>query len=187
MRKPLGGRYALRGGTFGWGVVALALMACGEAEGSEPSGGAEWPKRVTLQSPGFGDVGDPLRLSDGAIVATGGDLSLFTGVQLSLRPALDEADAIFCEKGIFEALAAVPTDEQICPARNTGTWSNKVFLSAATIHTTAPSNELGWSALVRSAAQDAVYRLRVLGDSVAPLADGSIGPATATFEYDKVR
>ena len=180
------GRWNASGPRRAWTVVvALALMACGEAQDSGPSGGVEWPKRVTLRSPSFAKLGEPLRLSDGEIVATGGDVSLFLGVQVSLQPAVGDG-LIFCDKGTQPTLDAVSVDEQTCPGDANGRWSSRLFFGSANPHL-AEEGSIGASALVLNLAGDSVYRMRLVGDSVALNAEGVLGTATVMFDYDKIR
>jgi hypothetical protein len=123
-------------------------------------------------------------LADG-VIDDDGDVSLRLAVQLSLRAPMaeDEDDLLFCKQGTYAALAEVPTDIEACLALEGPLWSN-LFLSASTYHDDQQSEVVGLSALVRNRAHDALYRLRVLGDSVGPNADGSLGHASATFEYE---
>ncbi|MGK3998588.1 hypothetical protein [Sorangium sp. So ce1024] len=133
-----------------------------------------WPKTITLAVQGIGRNGEHVRLSDGA-VSDAGDL----GVQLSRQVALrSPVDGGICEVGMsFARLADIPTDVAACSQ-----WTPIAYLSATSIHESDESYVIGLGLLVWDAEQDALYRLRVLGDSY-----DMDGNATATFEYEPVR
>jgi hypothetical protein len=162
--------------------VGVDGVRAGCGGGTSPPGG--WPKQVTLRTR-FAKESKPVRLADGAIVAAGGDVTLFHAVQLSLQSELD--GEIFCPQGTFATLADVPTDEMTCPGSGSCRRTTRLFLSDGGTHGEAESMAIGLSALVRNAGGDVLYRRRVLGDSVSLNADGALGSATARFEYEPVR
>jgi hypothetical protein len=169
---------------FGAAVLTAWLaFGCGKSDGND---NAAWPKRATLKSAEFGGLSPGLRLADGEQRAADGDLALFLGVQLSLRSVVDDADDIFCEQGSFDSLEEVPSVADVCPGSTNGARSSRLFLSAAIEHSNAGPEIVGLSTLVRDSEGESTYRLRVRDDSVALNADGSLGNATATFEYEPV-
>lgn len=170
--------------SLAWCSLLPVLVACGSVETPASSTGAgetSWPKRATLvASFTEGDAVAPsVRLSDGTVLAKdAADLTLYQAMVLSLRAASPES---ICEKGTFEALADIPTDEESCAASLTGTWAQHVYLSASTLHTADESTIEGLGMLVRSAEHDALYRLRLVSDSY-----DAQGTSTATFDYEPV-
>ena len=176
---------------FGVGMAVLSLCGCGKTgnAGSMGAGGEasdpNAPKRATLSVSGLANVGEAVRLADGVLGADDGDVALQLAVQLSLVSPKDESDAIFCRQGTFPTLREVPAD-QTCPGSANKRWQNKLFLSGATYHDDAQSDVIGSSALVYNAGHDTLYRIRVVGDTAGPNSDGSLGVATATFEYEVI-
>lgn len=157
--------------------VAL-LMGCGDASAEADADAGTiadagmWPRRVTLTTLVVGE-GDFVRLSDGAL-ADDGDLGVQQAMVISLRSATAES---LCEKGpSFASLAAIPTDLASCTD-----WVPVAYLSGTSIHESDESYSIGLGLLVRDAQHEALYRLRVLGDSYE-----ATGVATATFEYEPV-
>lgn len=164
-------------------LAVLLALGCGKTGDGDDSGSTS-PKQVTLNATyELGDSEAPVRLADG-VVAPDGDVSLGVGYQLYLQSPVDGAE-IFCLKGTFAALADVPVDELSCPSSNDA-WRARLFLSSASFHSSEQSEVIGLSALVREANLGMLYRVRMLGDTVAPNAEGSLGNATATFEYEAV-
>ncbi|WP_433931434.1 hypothetical protein AB3662_44520 [Sorangium cellulosum] len=138
-----------------------------------PSDAGMWPKTVTLTVQELGNVGEHVRLSDGA-VSDAGDLGVQSSRVIALRSPAGES---ICEMGTsFAALADIPTDAAGC-----ATWAPVAYLSASSIHESDESYRIGLGLLVWDADRAALYRLRVLGDSY----DVSAG-STATFEYEPV-
>jgi len=135
-----------------------------------------WPMRVTLVTQLAANQSEGVQLADGAILAGDGDLSLDQAMVLSLSsPAPDS----LCEKGTFTALSDIPTELDTCPAAASGTWGQRVYLSAAAPHTSEESNVIGLGVLVRNEEHTALYRLRVVGDSY-----DDQGVSTATIAYE---
>ncbi|MFT3769376.1 MAG: hypothetical protein QM820_28395 [Minicystis sp.] len=137
-----------------------------------------WPKRVTLMTKLAASENGGVRLADGTIVTSGGDLTLYQAMVLSI--STPTADSL-CEKGTFDALSDVPTTIDACPASLSGTWEQRAYLSAATTHGSDQSYVIGLGILVRNPDHTAMYRLRVVGDSY-----DSGGVSTATFDYEPV-
>jgi hypothetical protein len=137
-----------------------------------------WPKRVTLATPAVATQSDGVQLADGAIVADGGDLNLYQAMVLSLA---SPTPGSLCEKGEFTALSDIPVEVDTCPAALSGTWEQRTYLSAASLHTSEESYVIGLGLLVWDEEHTALYRLRVVGDSY----DGQ-GVSTATFDYEPV-
>ncbi|WP_437733508.1 hypothetical protein [Sorangium sp. So ce1335] len=141
---------------------------------TSPSDTAAWPRTVTLAVQGIGEIGEHVRLSDGA-VSDAGDLGVQSSRVIALR---SPADGSICEVGTsFASLADIPSDVAACSE-----WAPVAYLSATSIHVSDESYRIGLGLLVWDAEHAALYRLRVLGDSY-DVAAGS----TATFEYEPVR
>ncbi|WP_437478081.1 hypothetical protein WME75_29570 [Sorangium sp. So ce1014] len=133
-----------------------------------------WPKTVTLAVQNFGEVGEHVRLSDGA-VSDAGDLGVELTRFISLRSPVGGS---ICEVGrSFAELADIPTDVAACSE-----WFSTVNLTWRFTHESDESEVIGFGLLVWDAEHAALYRLRVLGDSY----DVNAG-STATFEYEPVR
>ncbi|WP_438003321.1 hypothetical protein WME89_31055 [Sorangium sp. So ce321] len=159
--------------------LSLSLLFVGGCGGTEAvPEESTGPRRVTLVTPSAATESDGVRLADGAIVAGGGDLSLYQAMVLSLS---SPTPGSLCAKGIFSALGDVPTEVDTCPAGLTGSWEQRTYLSGATTHTTEQSSVIGLGLLVWNADHTALYRLRVIGDSY----DGQ-GVSTATFDVEPV-
>jgi hypothetical protein len=170
-----------KGSVLGVMILSAFVSGCGDTDTADADAG--WPKRVTLQA-GFGQTSDAVRLADGAVTAEGGDVAFTFAVQLSLHDG-GEALPVFCGQGTYGTLAEVPTDEQACTASGANRWEPRLFLGAGLIHDAEGAASIGLSALVRDAAGEATYRLRVLGDTVTADESG-LEQASATFEYEPV-
>lgn len=165
-----------------WLSLFLFLTGCGMETAPTSTGLTEptapaWPKRVTLVTKLATDESGSVRLADGALVEDGGDLSLDVGRVLSLSSPTSDS---LCAKGTFDALEDIPTTVDTCPASLSGTWEQRTYLSAASLHTDEESSVVGLGLLVWSEDHTALYRLRVAGDSYAA------GVSTATFDYEPV-
>ncbi len=146
--------------------------------GSTGSSGSVWPKQVTLVREAIATQSDDVQLADGAILAGDGDLNLDQAMVLSLSSPTPES---LCEKGKFPTLADIPTGVDTCPGSSLGSWQKRVYLSAASLHTSEELYVIGLGLLVRNKEHTALYRLRVVGDSY-----DAQGVSTATFEYEPV-
>ncbi|WP_437631347.1 hypothetical protein [Sorangium sp. So ce854] len=114
-----------------------------------------WPRTVTLAVQDLGEVGEHVRLSDGA-VSDAGDLGVGLTRFTSLRSPV--AGSI-CEVGrSFAELADIPTD---VAARSE--WFSVVNLTWIFTHESDGSEAIGVGLLVWDAEHGALYRLRVLG------------------------
>ncbi|MFO0762886.1 MAG: hypothetical protein U0359_41000 [Byssovorax sp.] len=160
------------------------LAACGNVEVVPAPGTtapeAMWPKRATLTASfSDGDGSKPsVKLADGVTIdGEAGDLTLHQSKVLSLGAA---TPASICEKGTFDALDDIPADEGSCPGSPTGSWTQIVYLSATSLHTTEESMIEGLGILVRDADHGELYRLRLVSDSYGD------GASTATFDYAPV-
>lgn len=156
--------------------LSLSLLLLGGCQ--QETTPTAWPKRVTLETPGVATESDGVRLADGAIVADGGDLNLFQAMVLSLG---SPTEGSVCAKGTFTALSDIPAEVDDCPAALSGTWEQRAYLSAASVHTSEESYVIGLGLLVRDEEHTALYRLRVAGDSY-----DAQGVSTATFDYEPV-
>jgi hypothetical protein len=166
-----------------WLSLFLFLTGCGmettpTSTGSPRPTDPAWPKRVTLVTKLATNESGGVRLADGALVEGGRDLSLDLGRVLSLS---SPTSASLCEKGKFDALEDIPTTVDTCPASLSGTWEQRTYLSAASLHTNEESSVVGLGLLMRNEEHTALYRLRIVGDSY----DAS-GVSTATFDYEPV-
>ena len=129
-----------------------------------------WPKRVTLRSDNKFD-GERVRLEDGKVSDSGGDVMLTLAMVVALGSPKDEL--IFCEKGKHSSLADIPLDTAECEER----WVQRIYLSAGNVHTMSDSLSKDMAFLVRHPTSGRTYRMRLLGESVAD-------EASATFEYE---
>ena len=167
-------------------VLSSFLVGCGMettpigAGSAGTSGSTEpaWPKRVTLVTQLGATQSNGVQLEEGDIIAGEGDLKLDQAMVLSIATPTPES---LCEKGTFAALGDIPTAVDACPAAPTGTWEKRVYLSAASLHTSEESTVIGLGLLVRNEDHTALYRLRVVGDSY-----DAEGMSTATFDYEPV-
>jgi hypothetical protein len=162
-------------------AAALASWVAGCGSPSPDVAAATWPKKVTLEAditmtPG----GDGIRLSDGARVTGQGDFNLQAAMVLRLQSPAEES---FCSKDKYASLAEVPTDQNTCSAMfgESTMWRSFLHLSGSGPHTNDESPFVGMGVLVRDASHQALYRMRILGDSYENL------HVTATFEYEPVR
>jgi len=141
---------------------------------------SEWPRRVTLETPGLVDPSPAIHLADGTLDDTDGDLRLHQTMVLTLRSPTAES---VCTKGTFANLTDIPTTVDDCPGTpSTPVWHDFAYLSAATIHTTEESSSIGLGLLVRDAEHSTLYRMRILGDSYS----ADTGRSTVTFDYEPV-
>jgi hypothetical protein len=163
--------------------LTVVLAGCGGTTRDAPSasqgtgggGSVTWPQRVVLHTTSF--EGEGLRLADATVLGSGAgarDLWMDQSKVASLGHATPES---FCEKGTFDTLAEVPIDD----ACASDTWTSRLHLSAATVHTNEDSYYIGLSALVKDASHTETYRLRILGDEYDAEGDSSV-----TFEYELV-
>lgn len=153
----------------------LLLAGCDvETTPTPPS----WPKRVTLATQVAATESDGVRLEGGAVVADDGDLSLYQAMVLSLG---SPSPGSVCAKGTFTVLGDIPAEVDTCPAALSGTWEQRAYLSAATVHPSEESTVIGLGLLVWDEEHTALYRLRVVGDSY-----DAQGVSTATFDYEPV-
>jgi hypothetical protein len=154
-----------------WGVLlTTVLAACGGTTRHPPDDQERtlaWPQQVVLHTQSY--EGESLRLVDAQVVSEG-DLVLNQSRLISLAAKAES----FCEKGTFEILADVPTDDA-CVG---GVWISRLPLTPTFTHGNEESSYIGLGALVKDATQTTTYRLRVLGDSYGG------GDATVTFEYE---
>ncbi|WP_437297201.1 hypothetical protein [Sorangium sp. So ce426] len=144
-----------------------------DAGATSPSDIGVWPKTVTLAVQNMGEVGEQVRLSDGA-VSDAGDLGVEFTRFVRLRSPVDGSVCTVGES--FAKLADVPTDATACSE-----WWPFVNLSHISTHENDESYRIGLGLLVWDAEHAALYRLRVLGDSY------NAAGSTATFEYEPVR
>jgi hypothetical protein len=150
-------------------VMALLSAHCAPGAGEET-----WPKQVTLHA-SADDEGEGVRLVDGVVVKHGGDL-YFAEPRVFVLGARGEGT--FCEKGPYDSLAAVPTDEGSCTR---GTAAGQVYLGGAAFDFPGEgTGSIGLGVLVRDATHGVLYRLRVLG--VGYVKEG----AMLRFEYEPV-
>lgn len=156
--------------------------------GSEPTSttattgpvAGEWPRRVTLETPGLVEPSPAIRLADGSLDAEAGDLRLHQTMILSLRSPTAET---VCNKGTFASLADIPTSEDGCPGDPLSpVWHDFADLGGATIHTPEESSSIGLGLLIRDAGLTTLYRVRILGDSYS----AETGVSTVTFDYEPV-
>lgn len=157
-------------------LASLLLLACGApAAGIDAAtiDAATVPRTARITNDVFNDPGPGIRLSDGATVATGGDLwiqqrsnvSLYVGAPLGI-----------CGVGHFTSLDAVPTTLEACldsaPSESavlgsnqnaTNQWSGRSWIVFADIDGRAP-----------------LYRVRAVSDT-------DVNPSiTLTIEYAQI-
>jgi hypothetical protein len=109
-----------------------------------------------------------------------GDFNLQVAMQLRLDSPTAES---FCSKDKYASLAEVPTNQDTCSSifGESAMWQRVFHLSGSGLHTSDESPYIGVGVLVRDASHQALYRMRILGDSY-----DDKGHSTATFEYEPV-
>ena len=162
-----------------WLGVALcgAFAACsGNDPSLEPS---LQPRSVLLTNQQVGPAGEGYRLSDGAVLpgTQSADFYVNTSRVLSL---LSSAPDTFCEKGKLATLAEISTSQTQCGLSGQSGWTGFIALDGSGNHTEQQSSSIGQSMLVRDAAHQALYRLRITGTSYQQ------GVSTVRFDVARV-
>jgi hypothetical protein len=158
-------------------VLCGAFAACsGDDSSLDPS---LQPRSVLLTNLQVGPAGEGYRLSDGAVLpgTQSADFYVNTSRVLALLSAVP---ASFCAKGKLATLEGISTSQTQCGLSGQSGWTGFFGLNGSGNHTEQQSSSIGQSLLVRDAAHQALYRLRITGTSYQQ------GVSTVRFDVARV-